>query len=63
LIDLAADGTIKKSDLSARLAHVDDEMVIAERELARVKMGRQRLEDLEANKRFILERSTGRPSS
>jgi hypothetical protein len=42
---------------------VDDEMVIAERELARVKMGRQRLEDLEANKRFILERSTGRPSS
>jgi hypothetical protein len=50
LIDLAADGTIKKSDLSARLAHVDDEMVIAEHELARVKMGRQRLEDLEANK-------------
>jgi hypothetical protein len=55
LIDLAADGTIKKTDLSARLTRLEDEQVTADRELARVKTGRQRVEDLKANRRFILE--------
>ena len=55
LIDMAADGTIRKSDLSAHLTRLEDERATAEHDLAQVRTGHQRVEDLKANRQFILE--------
>jgi hypothetical protein len=55
LIDMAADGTIRKSDLSAHLTRLEDARATAEHELAQVRTGHQRVEDLKANRQFILE--------
>jgi prefoldin subunit 5 len=55
LLDLAADGILGKADLAARLSGLDAERRGFERELARVSGAAERVEEMERQKRLLVE--------